>query len=114
MDLFNDVVALCNGEHASAAFITTHSPYILAAANILLFVDILKKQGVAEELIKNAISTTASISIDDFSAYVVSEGTCRSLIDDETHLISENELDLASEYNAEIFDKLSELYAHNL
>ena len=114
VDLFNDVVALCNGEHASAAFITTHSPYILAAANILLFVDILKKQGVAEELIKNAISTTASISIDDFSAYVVSEGTCRSLIDDETHLISENELDLASEYNAEIFDKLSELYAHNL
>ena len=114
LDLFIDVVALCNGEHASAAFITTHSPYILAAANILLFVDILKKQGVAEELIKNAISTTASISIDDFSAYVVSEGTCRSLIDDETHLISENELDLASEYNAEIFDKLSELYAHNL
>lgn len=114
VDLFNDVVALCNGEHASAAFITTHSPYILAAANILLFVDILKKQGVAEELIKNAISATASISIDDFSAYVVSEGTCRSLIDDETHLISENELDLASEYNAEIFDKLSELYAHNL
>lgn len=114
VDLFNDVVALCNGEHTSAAFITTHSPYILAAANILLFVDILKKQGVDEELIKNTILTTASISIDDFSAYVVSEGTCRSLIDDETHLISENELDLASEYNAEIFDKLSELYAQNL
>lgn len=114
VDLFNDIVSLCNGEYPSTAFITTHSPYILAAANILLFVDILKKQGVGEKSIKNTISTDTSISIDDFSAYVVSEGTCRSLLDDETHLISENELDLASEYNAEIFDKLSELYAQNL
>lgn len=114
VDLFNDIVSLCNGEHPSTAFITTHSPYILAAANILLFVGMLKKQGVDKESIKNTISTDTSISIDDFSAYVVSEGTCRSLLDDETHLISENELDLASEYNAEIFDKLSELYAQNL
>lgn len=112
VDLFNDVVSLCNGqEHLSSVFITTHSPYILAAANILLFADKLKKEGIDEGTIKECVSTSASIWEDDFSAYSVAGGSCHSLIDEETHLISENELDSASDYNAEVFDKLYQLYS---
>lgn len=112
VDLFNDIISLCNGqEHHSSVFITTHSPYVLAAANILLFADKLKREGLDEELIKKCVSTSTSISMDDFSAYSVADGTCRSLIDEETHLISENELDSASDYNAEIFDRLYQLYS---
>lgn len=112
VDLFNDIISVCNGqEHLSSVFITTHSPYILAAANILLFADKLKTEGIDEEKIKDSVSTCTSIKMDDFTAYSVADGTCRSLIDEETHLISENELDSASDYNAEVFDKLYQLYS---
>ena len=72
------------------------------------------REGVDEEEIKNLISTESFMSIDDFSAYTISEGTCRSLIDESTGLISENELDSASEYNAEVFDKLYQIYIQKL
>lgn len=114
VDLFNDIIAMCNGEHLSTSFITTHSPYILAAANILLFIDKLKKKGISEQIIGEIFPANSSISIDEFTAYVVSGGTCRSLIDNETHLICENELDSASDYNSEVFDRLYSLYINEL
>ncbi len=110
VDLFNDIVALCNGEHSSSVFMTTHSPYVLAAANILLFANKLLAKGVDKNAVDEVISTGCSIPLDDFSAYTVSGGTCRSIIDEKTGLISENELDSASDYNAEVFDKLYHLY----
>lgn len=110
VDLFNDIVALCNDEHSSSVFMTTHSPYVLAAANILLFANKLLAAGVEKNAIDEVISTGSSISLDEFSAYSVSDGTCRSIIDEKTGLISENELDSASDYNAEVFDKLYHLY----
>lgn len=114
VDLFNDIISLCNGEeYSSSVFITTHSPYILAAANILLFADKLKGVGIDDEKIQKCISTNASILQEDFTAYSVADGSCRSLIDENTHLISENELDSASDYNAEVFDKLYKLYSLN-
>lgn len=110
VDLFNDIVSLCNGKHSSSVFITTHSPYVLAAANILLFANKLLAAGVEKNAIDEAISTGSSIPLDGFSAYSVSDGTCRSIIDEKTELISENELDSASDYNAGVFDKLYRLY----
>lgn len=114
VELFNDIISLCNGEHTSSVFITTHSPYVLAAANILLFASKLASEGIDEEKIKNQISTESFMPIDDFSAYTISDGTCRSLIDESTGLISENELDSASEYNAEVFEKLYQIYIQKL
>lgn len=110
VDLFNDIVSLCNGEHSSSVFMTTHSPYVLAAANILLFANKLLVAGVEKNAIDEVISTGSSIPLDEFSAYSVSDGTCRSIIDEKTGLISENELDSASDYNAGVFDKLYSLY----
>lgn len=110
VELFKDIVALCNGEHSSSVFMTTHSPYVLAAANILLFANKLLRAGVAKEEVDEVISIGSAISLDEFSAYSVSDGTCRSIIDEKTGLISENELDSASDYNAGVFDKLYRLY----
>ena len=47
-------------------------------------------------------------------AYSVSDGTCRPIIDEQTGLIMENELDTASDYNAEVFDRLYQLYVLKL
>lgn len=112
--LLNDIIALCNSSHQSSVFITTHSPYILASANILLFADKLKKMGVDSQLISKCAGTDESISQSDFSAYAVSNGTCTSLVDTNTGLIAENELDSASDFNAAIFEKLYDLYVAQL
>lgn len=112
--LFNDIISLCEGEHKSSVFITTHSPYILSAANILLFAGKLIEQGVDADEIANAIKTKTVINTADFSAYSVSDGTCTSIIDEKTHLIKENELDSASDYNADVFDTLYKKFVNSL
>lgn len=114
VDLFNDIVSLCNAGHPSNVFVTTHSPYLLAAANILLFTGKLKSMGVSSQQVEELSGTRASIQNDEFSAYSVSDGTCCSIIDQQTGLIKENELDSASDYNAEVFDRLYQLYIQKL
>lgn len=114
VDLFNDSIALCNADHPSSVFITTHSPYLLAAANILLFAGRLQEMGVSGQELQEMTGTAATIQKDEFSAYSVAGGTCRSLLDEETHLIRENDLDSASDYNAEVFDRLYKLYVQKL
>ena len=112
--LLNDIVSICSAKHPSSVFITTHSPYLLAAANILLFSGKLLGMGVPVEKLKELTGTDAFILDGDFSAYSVSDGTCTSLLDDETHLINVNELDTASDYNAEVFDRVYQLYVQKL
>lgn len=113
VNLFNDIIDICsNDKHPSSAFITTHSPYLLAAANILLFSGKLKDLGVDLLKLQGLSGMNAFINRNDFSAYSVSGGTCVSIVDDETGLIKENELDSASEYNADIFERLYGEYAH--
>ena len=112
--LFNDTIALCNADHPSSVFITTHSPYLLAAANILLFAGRLRDLGVSEQQLQEITGTTTTIREEEFTAYTVSGGTCRPLLDDETHLIRENDLDTASDYNAEVFDRLYQIYVQKL
>lgn len=112
--LFNDIINLCNSPHPSSVFITTHSPYLLAAANILLFMGMMRELGVEMKQLKELSGFNTLIKKGEFTAYSVSEGTCRSIIDDETGLIKENELDTASDYNAEVFDSLYQLYVQKL
>ncbi len=114
VNLFNDTINICNADHPSSVFITTHSPYLLAAANILLFAGRLQAMGVPAQQLQEITGTTAFIGERDFTAYSVAGGTCRSLLDDSTHLISENDLDTASDYNAAVFDRLYHLYLHQL
>ena len=114
VDLLNDTIALCNAEHPSSVFITTHSPYLLAAANILLFSGRLLDLGVSEHQLQEITGTTTTIREGEFTAYTVSDGTCRSLLDDETHLIRENDLDTASDYNGEVFERLYQVYVQKL
>lgn len=115
VSLFNDIIDLCsNDNHPSSAFITTHSPYLLASANILLFMGKLIALGVDLHELQRLSGMSAFINRDDFSAYSVSGGTCVSIVDEETGLIKENELDSASEFNADIFEKLYDVLAKTI
>lgn len=114
VDLFNDIIDLCNSEHPSSVFITTHSPYLLAAANILLFMGKMQEIGVEMKQLKDLTGFSTLIKNKEFSAYSVSDGTCQPVIDEKTGLIKQNELDTASDYNAEVFDRLYQLYIKKL
>ena len=114
VDLFNDIIQLCNSEHPSSVFITTHSPYLLAAANILLFMGKMQEIGIEMQQLKELTGFDTLIRKDEFTAYSVSSGTCHTVIDEQTGLIKENELDTASDYNAEVFDRLYQLYVQKL
>lgn len=114
VDLFNDIIQLCNSEHPSSVFITTHSPYLLAAANILLFKGKMQEIGIEMQQLNELTGYDTLIKMGEFTAYSVSNGTCHSVIDKQTGLIKENELDTASDYNAEVFDKLYQLYVQKL
>jgi len=89
----------------------THSPYILSAANNLLFAAKVAKQSkeIAVETDK-IISKGSWINKEDFSAFYIKDGKATSIVDDNTGLINENELDSISESLAGEFDALMELY----
>jgi len=97
--------------------ITTHSPYILTSVNNLLFASKIQREypGSEEELIKvSGLSLKSFISSSDIAVYYLSteenEGYCESVIDDDTGMISDNELDSASEEIIEVFDQLMGTY----
>ena len=73
--LFNDIIDRCNSVYPSSAFITTHSPYLLAAANILLFKGKIQESGVDLRQIEELKDFKAIIKSDEFTAYSVSGGT---------------------------------------
>jgi hypothetical protein len=89
----------------------THSPYILSAANNLLFAAKVGKQsGEIGEEVNKIISKGSWINKEDFSAYYIENGTAKSIVDEQTGLIDENELDSISNSLKDEFDALMELY----
>ena len=89
----------------------THSPYILSAANNLLFANKMGNQSEESRLETGKIINEASwIDKDDFAAYYIDNGTAKSIVNEQTGLIDENELDSISEDLGEEFDLLMDLY----
>ncbi len=91
--------------------LTTHSPYVLAALNNLLFAYKIaqEKPELASE-IEKVIPQDSWLDPNDFAAYFVADGTVRSIINPKTGLISENELDSVSDEIGDEFDSLMDLY----
>lgn len=87
--------------------LTTHSPYILSAMNVLITAhDYAQNHGVdkAREIIGDAMP----IAFEDVAAYTVEKGTARSIMDPETRLVGESIIDAVSDSFAAEFDRLLE------
>ena len=108
--LVNSLIALCNLKREHSATLTTHSPYILAAINILIFAGRMVEDGIDPSIIENIVPIESMISPSEIGVYTMENGGVRSIIDKKTGLINQNDLDTASEYNAGIFDKLFNIY----
>ena len=97
--------------------LTTHSPYVLTALNLLCYAFRIAQQDEATaRKVAKLIPRHCWIDPAQFAAYYVDlPGTkrkqqVRSIINKKTGLIEENELDTASDELSGIFDKLVRLH----
>lgn len=92
--------------------ITTHSPYILTAFNNLLFAGNIEasQNGVTKQKVEAILKGGKGLKTEEFEAYMMKGGKCKSIFNDKTGMIAENELDDASDEIMETFDELMELY----
>lgn len=89
---------------------TTHSPYILASFNNMLYAykighkyfdDIEKKKKVTDIL-----PQANWLNPNNFNAYVIKNGTAKQIFNREIGLIDDNEIDSVSDYMNDDFDNL--------
>jgi len=92
----------------SQIFITTHSPYILTSFNNLFYADKCGKESENSEAAHRVIPKQCWLRTEDFSAYMLEEGTTRDLKDEELAMVDIAELDaVASEQDTEYEELLS-------
>jgi len=94
--------------------ITTHSPYILSHLNLLLYAHhVGNKDEEKRRKVAAIIPEKYWVNPDEFAAYYVNgpegAGGVRSLLDPQTKLISQNELDAVSGIQADEFDQLLDI-----
>ncbi len=90
--------------------LTTHSPYILSHLNLLLYAHQVATQypDRADDIAK-LVPRESWIDPKEFTAYYVGEGGVRSIVSEETQLISTNELDEIAGSQADVFDQLIDI-----
>ena len=88
--------------------ITTHSPYILTAFNNLIEAANVAQSKNYENLeqLYNVVPKDEIINFNDVSAYFVSDGTVKSILDNELKLIDASAIDSISRHLADTFEKL--------
>ncbi len=108
----------------SGFFITTHSPYILTSFNNLIQAENTRSE-VMERFEKGEIDARTKderlkalnkvvnpnrwVSFDDVAAYLVKDGKCKNLKDNENKFIRDYAIDEVSDITASIFDKLLDI-----
>lgn len=109
--LINYIVSKSFGVN-NQLLLTTHSPYVLSSLNNLLFAyKVAQKHPEQADEIAKIIPRESWMNPEEFAAYFVADGTVRSIVNPETGLISENELDGVSEDIGDEFDVLMEIYS---
>ncbi len=101
-------LAKCANEN-NHLVITTHSPYVLTSLNNLLFAGQIETKEFENEL-SQIIPSEFRILPENFIAYHVAKGKVKQVFNPKTKLISETELDIASEIINADFSKLMNIY----
>ncbi|PWK27835.1 AAA ATPase-like protein [Arcicella aurantiaca] len=113
-ELMNAFGVFLNTIHHGKLIITTHSPYILACVNILLFAQYVTNQTNNQSKIVKIVQKEYWLDSQFFNAYSLgqSEDYCVDIKDAETGMIDQNYLDTISEQlgmqNSELYNLLLE------
>lgn len=108
------LISLMINTTGSRTIITTHSPYILTSANVLLYSD--KVEG--DSKIKGVIPKSIRISYRSFAAYCIgktekSTKTMQSIIDEESHMVKIDYIDRVSSITNQELDELLDMEITN-
>jgi predicted ATP-dependent endonuclease of OLD family len=106
---------MVNQDIDNQLIITTHSPYILAAFNNLLFAKrVIEKNPNAEKEVSEIVAPEFRLDSNEFAAYSLSHSEdydyCTSIMSDRG-LISENYLDTVSDILSEDFEVLYDIHS---
>lgn len=101
------------GALPSQIVLTTHSPYVLTALNVMMKAAVAHEKDAART--EEIIPLGEILPVDAYSAYYITpEGTVASLVDEEYHFIRGDELDSVSECVDDYMDRLNDvLYAND-
>lgn len=102
-----DLIALLANQAANQIILTTHSPYILSSFNNLLYAHQLGLQ--KSEQVEEIVNHNLWIDPHRLNAFIVEQGTTRSILDSEMGLIESAEIDRASEIIVNTFNQLFEI-----
>ncbi len=100
-----ELIALLSNVNNNQVILTTHSPYILASLNNLLYAYKLGRTKPVQ--IQKLINRNLWIDLDKCSAFSLVNGNVQSIIDIELNLLKVEEIDTASQ---EINNEFDELY----
>jgi predicted ATPase len=113
MEIVKFIVNRCRHAHNglfNELIITTHSPYVLSTVNNLLMAFKTGSLPGKAKKINKIIDEKSWINPTQFNAYFFDKGIVKKIFNEETGLIEEEELDVASEIIMSQFDQLSEIY----
>ncbi len=111
-DVVNLIAMIFNLSKANLQFfITTHSPYILTSFNNLLEAGRLYQNLESEKLsaLREIVPENRAIAPFNMAAYVLEDGSARSIIDRNHQLIVGEEIDAVSDELSAEFDRLLDL-----
>ena len=103
-----DLISLFANYSKNQILLTTHSPYILSSFNNLLYAHKLGN-GEDKKEVANIVDPHLWINPDRLDAYILEDGTARTIVDREMGLIESAEIDRASNIIVETFNQLFDL-----
>ena len=105
-ELVEYLVSGINGTDGSSLLMTTHSPYILATLNNLIYAGELSG---TKKNVRGVVSEDKWIRFDDVSAYYFDAGTCTSIMDPELKNIDPEKIDSCSRTINDEYEALEEI-----
>lgn len=96
----------------TSLLLTTHSPYVLSQLNNLIFAHQLGSNSSCKDCAKaveSIVPRALWVGAGAVGAYALGDGTCKSIIDDETKLVNASYIDNVSTDIGHTFDKLLEV-----
>jgi predicted ATP-dependent endonuclease of OLD family len=103
-----DLISLFANHNKNQILLTTHSPYILSSFNNLLYAHKLGN-GEDKKEVADIIDPHLWINPDRLDAYILEDGTARTIVAREMGLIQSAEIDRASNIIVDTFNQLFDL-----
>ena len=105
-----ELIALMINATKSKVILTTHSPYILTAANLAMYSSFVENRQDSKD---DIVPIKYRISAERVNAYILKDHTAQDIIDRENHMIDAAKIDEISEILNSATDKLIEREIRN-